>query len=264
MFPLLLLSPILLIARSRRAALAMTVAAAAVVVPYMIRNYAVGRTAFPTRSGLNLFVGNSRYSAALIPKYDPDLLIDHAWQLVVRERPDLDPNALSSTEQREADTILTRLAWRTISENPMRTLRSKVNNVFYFFSPTLVPYEIRGPDTELVVDASGGAHVENSRRRSTLEYIVFSVSYSSVLLPALAGLYLRRRLLASRDLIILCIVATSVAVHALYFPATRYQAPISFVILFYSAAAIDGLLTETAKPAGQRASVHGPLITTGL
>lgn len=84
--PLVLFAVVILMAARRfRAALALTVAVLVFVLPFPIRNHSVNGSWGPTRSGLNLYIGNSPYSAALLPDYDLDILEDQASALIESE-----------------------------------------------------------------------------------------------------------------------------------------------------------------------------------
>ena len=52
---------------ARRSAAALTVTALLVIAPYAVRNYALNGAILPTRSGLNLFISNSPYTAHIFP-----------------------------------------------------------------------------------------------------------------------------------------------------------------------------------------------------
>ncbi len=191
----------------------------------------------PTRSGLNLFVGNSRYAAQLIPKYDPDLLQDEAEALVERDRPDLNADS-DRGRARSGSTYLAERALADMRRDPLRTLERKAANVAYFFWPRLVPWRVRGDDTRIVVGPDDRVTVVDSHPRALVEEIGYSVPYTCVLVAAIAGVLMRRRALG-RDAILWCILGTFVAVHAIYFPGTRYRSPVEFVLLFYAAVAAD-------------------------
>ena len=209
---------------------------AAMFAPFVVRSYALDGAVVPTRSGLNLFVGNSRYAAQLLPKDDPDLLQDYAEGLVERERPDLNLDAM--VDEHEADRYLAKRAWDDMRRDPLRTLEQKAANVAYFFWPRLVPWRVRGDDTRLVVGPDDHVTVVDSHPRALIEELGYSVPYAFVLLGAVAGVLMRRRALG-RDAILWCMLGTFVAVHAIYFPGTRYRSPVEFVLLFYAAVAAD-------------------------
>jgi hypothetical protein len=77
--------------------------------------------------------------------------------------------------------------------------------------------------------------------RGVAEIAAHAVTASSLLVAAAAGVYLRRREVLRRDAILWAIFATLVIVNAVYVPATRYTAPVQFVLIFYSAVALARL-----------------------
>jgi hypothetical protein len=161
--PLFLLAPAILLAERRpRAAAALALSAALVVSPYLIRTRLVSGGWLPTRSGLNLYIGNSANTAALFPLEDLDLLEPEATALVARERPDLLADG-SLQSDREIDALLTTLAISHMSEHPLKSLGLKLMNVAYFFSPRLVPHNIAFPNTVLTTSADGTVTVTDSR-----------------------------------------------------------------------------------------------------
>ena len=235
--PLVALGAGVLIADRRHpAALAMAVAAVVLIVPFPIRNHSVDGSWWPTRSGLNLFEGNSPYTPALLPTYDLDILAEQSESFVAHERPDL--SAAAPEYEHLVDIFLTRRALAYMAERPLRTLYQKMWNVAYFFSPRLVPFRVSTPDTRLAIGPTGRVTVENSAPRPLVEEITYSVFHSFVLVTALIGVYLRRHNLR-RDAILWCVAATFVAVHVMYFPATRYRGPMEFVLLFYAAVTLE-------------------------
>jgi hypothetical protein len=235
--PLLVLGPAVLVAGGRhRAALAMPLVALLVILPLPIRNYGVNGSLWPTRSGLNLFLGNSIYTSALLPDQDLDILQEQASSLVDARLPGVDALSPQSAEH-AINRFLTREALAYIAEHPLQTLWQKALNVLYFFSPRLVPYRIAIPETRIVTEPTGRIAVEHTQARPLFEVMAYGVSSSLVLVCALAGVFFRRHRLRG-DAILGCIVLTFVAVNAVYNPATRYRAPMEFVLLFYAAAAL--------------------------
>ena len=113
-----------------------------------------------------------------------------------------------------------------------------MRNVLYFFSPRLVPYHEPTAATTIQLGKDGTFTVQNSPTRPAVDQIVYAISYTPVLALAVTGVWLRRRDV-SRDAILWCVMATFVVVHAVYFPATRYRAPVEFVLLFYAAVTLD-------------------------
>jgi len=138
-----------------RAALALAIVASAIVSPWLVRNHRLNGSVWPTRSGLNLFIGNSEYSAAMLPAHSPDLLLPYANAAVAGEQPpdaqwilrrfNLEhaasaagwqpPALLASTpaEEKAIDARLTRMAFAHIKAHPVQILWLKLKNVAYFF-----------------------------------------------------------------------------------------------------------------------------------
>lgn len=240
--PLVFLSAAVFVGQHRyRHACAVAISALVFVLPIPMRSYAINGSYWPTRSGLNLYVGNSPYTAALLPDHDVDLLQEQAAAQIAPEVAHLSMDTPAFS--RAADAALARLALTYMAEDPLRTMGHKALNVAYFFSPRLVPFFTADDETRAVRRA-GEVIVENPRPRPQLEVLAYSAFYTPVLLAALIGVYLRRDLLR-RDAILWCVLGTFVAIHALYFPATRYRAPVEFVLLFYAAAALVRTVQES-------------------
>ena len=223
---------------------AFSVAALVLVVPFALRNYALNGALMPTRGGWNLFIGNCEYE--VLPEHGPDVLNEYASAIVIRAG--LTPGPESPIEERDTDRVLRNHALRYMREHPVRTALAKLHNVWYMFTPRLVPYREPTDDTRIHFTSDGALVVENTRPRPLWHQVVHGVSYAAVMAAAAIGIYKRRSFLLNRDAMLWAIVATFVIVHAIYFPSTRYLAPISFVWLFYAAAAV------TPHPADARAA----------
>jgi hypothetical protein len=220
----------------RRSAAALAATALVVIAPYAVRNYALNGSLLPTRSGLNLFISNSAYTASIFPDYGPDILGDYAQSVLDRPAHALLPE--SPALERERDAAWTRLALQEMRRHPLRTASLKARNVLYFFSPRLVPYHEPTDATRILLGENGQFIVENSPPRRIMHQLLYAVSYTPVLALAVAGVWLRRRDIG-RDAILWCVVVTFVAAHAVYFPTTRYRVPIEFVLLFFASVALD-------------------------
>jgi hypothetical protein len=242
--PLALAGAAILIAHRRQAAaVTFGLVALVIVLPYLMRNHAVDGSWWPTRSGINLYIGNSPYTTALLPDYDLDLLQPIAYSMVRQSRPDLTPDAAGYDHA--VDVFLTRQAFAYMAEQPLRTLWEKIRNIWYFCSPRIVPYELASPETRVVIGSTGQPVVENSLPRPRAEILAYALSSSVVLAAGLFGMALRRREIR-RDLILFAIVGTFIAVNALYVPATRYRAPMEFVLFFYAGVALDYAMTRAS------------------
>ena len=249
--PLVLAGALIWIASRRyRAALAFTAAALFVVAPFGIRNVRLNGSWMPTRGGLNLFVGNHPYAAALMPTYDVDRL-----ERLANETVSSRAGTLSDGPERDrlADRILTDEALAYMSAAPLRTAAQKVRNVFYFFSPQLIPFRTGG--SRVVATSGGRITVEDSEARPRMEIVVYTTFYSVVLAAAAGGVYLRRGRFGS-DALLWCIAGTFVVVYSIYFPATRYRGPMTFVILFYAAVALERAISASTRRAAFRPAIQ--------
>jgi 4-amino-4-deoxy-L-arabinose transferase-like glycosyltransferase len=219
--PVFVLAPIVLAARGARTrAIALAAVAIVTITPMLARDYALTRSILPGRSGVNLFVGNSEYTASLMPEHSPDILQHYA----------------DSTSADDAE--LGRIAWRWMATHPKEMLELKARNLWYFVSPFLVPSRLLLPTTTIALGRDGQVAVDGAPIRPASERIVFTVFSTTLLTLALAGLAARRAAIRD-DAILWCAFLSFAAVYALYFPATRYNAPVAFVPLFYAALGIE-------------------------
>jgi hypothetical protein len=247
--PLICVAPLLALARSRRAGIVMASATLVVMAPAAIRNHSVNRVTAPARFGINLFIGNCSYAPGVVAEYGPDILMPYARARLAAEGL-ADLPATPDTE-RVVDTAFRRLALEEMRQRPLETLELKVRNVFDFFSPVLVPHEVRTAATTIRLGASGQSVVENAARRPLIQRLAYSISYGAVLLLAAFGIY-RHRGDRRAETILWCVLLTFTGVHALFFPATRYRAPVEFVLLFYAAVGVDAILASrpTSRSSG--------------
>jgi hypothetical protein len=239
--PVLFIAPAILFAKRQNArALALTLAAAVLVVPMIARNHALTGMPWPTRSGVNLYIGNSPYTQWLLPTYDLDLLEVEAYERFTRERPDVD--AESYDEDAEFDAFLTREALTYMADDPVRLLFRKIRNLGHQLSLRLVPWRVSGRDTRVVLEQDV-ARVIDSVPRPPLQIWSHAVAASLLLVGTAAGVVLRRKYLY-QDGVLWAVVATFLVVNALYVPATRYTAPMLFVMMFYCAVALSGFMNS--------------------
>jgi len=237
--PLVVLAPLLAAARSARAAALIAAVSAAVLAPYGMRNYALNGAVVPSRSGINLFISNCEYAPGVIAAYGPDILMPYAESRIAAEG--LADLPLTPEAEQQRDAAYLRLAIAEMRRHPLETLRLKIRNVFDFFSPVLVPYRDRSEATTVSFGPSGQVAVVHGVARPLRHRIAYSISYAAVLVLAAFGVW-RRRGHGAADAILWCTLLTFAAVHAVFFPATRYRAPVEFVLLFYSGVGVDALL----------------------
>lgn len=237
--PVVALATVILLARrQQRHAAVLALAAAALIAPMVARTYALSGSLWSTRSGVNLYIGNSPYTAALLPTYDLDLLEPHAYELFMRARPEMPPEDRRFAA--DFDAFLTQQALAHMAENPWATLRQKILNVAYLLSPRITPYEISSAATRVRTEGDTVLEVVESVPRAPLELLAYAATTTVLLAGSIAGVYLRRRNLG-RDAILWSIFATFAIVNALYVPATRYTAPMQLLLMFYSAVALARL-----------------------
>jgi hypothetical protein len=229
----------LALTRGMRPALAFFLTAAAIVSPWLVRNYTVSGSFASTRGGVNLLHGNSRYAAALLPEYNLDLLGEPYATLVATRRPDL----LGRAAEAELDRYYATLAWEEARARPRESVRLMLAKVAYFFWPRLVPARVWTSDTRITLLDDGGVRVSESPPRPFHDQAVYTASYVVVAAAALAGIWMRRGILG-RDLMLWCIVCSFVIMAMVFFPATRLRAPMEFVLLFYAAVTVDALLPK--------------------
>ena len=215
-----------------RAAATVAATTLILVAPALVRNYRIDGSLVPTRTGANLYVGNCEYSDRLIPRYDTDLL---NYSGAVKD--------LNLTTPAAVDHALTLEAWSFMRAHPLRTLRLKLLNFVYFFDVRIVPYEALGPDSHLTILDNGGLVIERLRTRPLWMSAVHSVVYSVILIGAVAGLTLRRRLWR-KDFLLLASVAVFALVSMVYFPTTRLREPIIPVLMAYAGCAASAALTR--------------------
>lgn len=235
--PVLVLGTAVVVAQRRfREGAALFAAATIMWVPWVLVNHSVNGVLWPTRSGVNLFVGNSPQSRALLPNHDPDLLQTESDLVVERELSQL--HSGSPAFNLAADQLLMKRTMESMAERPFDTVKFAIVKGLLFFSPRLVPWYVAGPTTRIVTDTAGDVQVLDAERRPVIELLAYSAFYTPILFAAIAGVYLRRDHWRQES-ILWSVVVSFVIVHALYFPATRYRAPVEFVLLFYAAVSFE-------------------------
>jgi hypothetical protein len=235
-WPLVVIAPLVAAARSRRVAITMMGIGLAMLTPAVARTYAVSGALVPTRDGINLFKANCEYASGVMAAYSVDVLGPYAEsRLAAFGLADL---PLTPAIERQRSVAFRRLALDEMRSHPFATLWLKIRNVVYFFSPVLVPYRQVTALTTIRLGVNGTSVVENTIPRPLSYRLAYSLSYSLVMAFAAFGVY-RRRDAFRRDAILWCILFTFAAVHAIFFPTTRYRAPVDFVFLFYAAVGLD-------------------------
>jgi hypothetical protein len=218
-------------------ALASAAAMLACLVPWMLYSHAVSGTALPPRVGENLFMSTSEYARPIVPAMNVDLLVPLVGELVVEEmtrrgRPDYGLD--------EQDRLLMQWTIDFVRAHPVEAAGMKLKNLAFVFQPRLLPfYDMVGRAT--LVD--GRLAIPEQARRP-LAYELAAGTFQAVLLAGgIAGFVIRRRMW--RDDAFLLVVAVGViGVNAIFFPTSRLLAPMTFVWMFYVAAAVRWARTD--------------------
>jgi hypothetical protein len=235
--PLLAMAPSIAARKSGRSAVAMAGAALIVLAPYAVRNYRLSGVLLPARDGINLFISNSEYSAGVVAEYGPDILMPFAQSRLASEG--LADLPMTPQAEQQSDAAFRALALAEVRRHPSDTVRLKLANLITFFSPMLVPHFVMSGSTSIQLGPDGQSVVTGAVTRPLRDRMLYTVSYSVVAGLALIGVYRRRRYLAGDDAILWAVLLTFAAVHAVYFPSTRYRAPVEFVLLLYAAVGAD-------------------------
>jgi len=246
-------SAVLLIERRRGAAAAFAAAALAVFTPYAARNDRLNGAFMPSRTGLNLFVSNSAYTNAIVPEYQADWLEPYAADTLVAHGIAVDEPA-SPTLEREQDRVLTQIAWQTIKSRPLENIIRRIHYAGYLFSPFIVPRQFATDGATVRVGDGGQVVIEGAALRPLRDRLIYTSSFVPILVLAVVGVWLRHGDVR-RDAALWSVAITFIAVHMIFFPATRYRAPMEFVLLFYAAVAIDRLVALVRR----RADMSVPL-----
>jgi hypothetical protein len=106
-------------------------------------------------------------------------------------------------------------------------------------------------DRDLELRPGGQVTLYGGRVRPLHERAIYTATFAPILVLAAVGAALRRHDVR-RDAILWSVLATFVATHAIFFPATRYRTPMEFVLIFYAAVAIDVLIGRWSPSAARR------------
>jgi hypothetical protein len=217
--------------------------AACALAPWILRSYLVNGSWLPTRSGINLYIGNSPYTPALFPEHDLDLLEGPAYQMASAARPDIAPDDPDYVVRINA--YLTRASVAHMLQSPLSTARLKLEKVAYFLSPYLTPHYVAGPQSRVRLAPPATVIVENFVERPPFQIVVYFVFTAFVMAAAVVGVYLRRQTIRT-EAMLWAVALTVVTVHTIYFPASRYRTPMSFVFLHYAAIALSAAMNWPA------------------
>lgn len=210
------------------------VAAALPVAGWMFQTSAENGAIVPTRVGINLFVSTNQYAGAIVPTRNSDLLVPWAYDTV---RGELNPSLPYPLLQRLEDEALLRKAFEFAQAHPLETAQLKLRNLAYTFVPILLPFD-RTPRSAKAEVVDGRLSIPDSVPRPLIDHVLYSGSRVVLLVGFSVGLWRRRGQWSEADAVMVAIVITIVGVHTVFFPTSRLLAPMAFVTMFYSGAAV--------------------------
>jgi len=214
---------VLLVWRRENLARAATAASvtAMCVAPWLAYSHATDGSFWPTRIGENLYVSTSEWARGIVPRINADVLVPLATASVAGEN---DP-----------DGTLLRRALVYSREHPATVASLKLRNLLYVVQPRLLPFTERVGSASIV----DGRLVVPEQRPRPVAYEWIAGMFQAVLLGGGAvGLWLRRDKVTTDDAFVLIVLVAVAGVSVVFFPTSRLLAPMSFVLMFYTTAAI--------------------------
>jgi hypothetical protein len=200
----------------------------AAVMPWLVFSRTVSGTLLPPRLGENLFVSTSTWAVHLIPATNVDVLLPLTEEMVGRE---LGPSYSLAAR----DRLLLQRALDYVRTHPRQAVALKVRNLGCVLLPRLLPFTERRGSAEIV----DGRVVIPPQAQRPLSFELAAGGFQLLLLcGGAAGIWKRRYHLASDDASLLLVAASVVAVNVIFFPTSRLLAPMTFVPMFYAAAAV--------------------------
>lgn len=228
---------IVLMARRRwRAAAAVALVPLALVGPWALRSWSVDRAIVPSRLGENLYVSTCEPGAQAAPTYDVDLILPQAYAAVDADR--IVAGVSEAAAERALDDALLARALECVRERPFETVRNRLRNLLYVFSPRLLPAHARLPLPKAIVD-NGRLTFTGVRARPWFERAAHFAAHLTITVLAVVGMWRRRRRW-HEDALLLAMLANTALVYSVFFPTTRLVAPTAFVLMFYAGCAVVG------------------------
>jgi hypothetical protein len=207
--------------------------AIACVAPWLVYSYAAAGAALPARIGENLFVSTNQWATALVPRVNVDVLVSIADK-VAHDR--LARAGIAEYGTAERDRALLDETRDYVRAHPIQTMTLKIRNLAYAFQPRILPFTERRGDASIV----DGRLVVPEQRRRPLAYDVAAAVFQGVLLVGAACGLAKRRRHFEQDAFLLIVFGSIVAVSVVFYPTSRLLAPASFVLMFFTAACLDG------------------------
>jgi hypothetical protein len=224
---------ILLLARSSvRAGAAAGIACAACLGIWTIAARSAGASPFPARAGENLLVSTSEWTRAVVPRTNVDVLMPLADQ---QARDALRERGVPNPTPRELDRMMLDEALAYARAHPWETVALKLRNAAYCLQPRLLPFSERRGSAEVI---DGAIRIPPQAPRPLLVEIAAGAFQALLLAGGVAGMWKRRYHLGGTDAVLILIAASIVAVNVAFFPTSRLLAPMTFVLMFYTAVAV--------------------------
>ena len=220
LLPLAVLIPIWLLRRSWMHAAAAAIVTAALLTPWLLRNYFVDGSLGGSRGTVNLAVSMSEAAEQLLPRHNNDRL-------------------LILTEGRTDDELWAS-AMAFARQDPWRTLKMKARNFLHVFNPRLLPYAHEPNSAVLRLD-NGRYWIEGGVPRPARSEWIHGLWRAALLVLAIAGAW--RRGLRWEDGALWAVIITITAVCTIVYPTTRLTTPMVFAWMVFAALAFaaDGL-----------------------
>ncbi len=213
-----------------------------VCAPMLTYNHSVDGSFFPTRGGVNFFLGNCKYYSRVMPLFHVDNLEGYAYELLAKERPDL-----VNASDRRKDQFFYQKSFDFIKNNFWRFLKYKALNISYFFSTSMLPIHPLGSSSIFVSD-EGKIEVEIINgafpARGALEILAHSFFRGFILMFSVLGVFMKRKQLFLKDLVFTVLFFNFLGVYTLFWPSTRLYAPVMFVPMIYAAYALMKMLSK--------------------
>jgi len=207
------------------------------VLPWLFFNKTTAGTLLPPRIGENLFVSTSEYARPIVPTRNVDLLLPLTDELV---RDEMIRRGHADYDLTAQDRLLCEWAIAFVRRHPAEAIAMKAKNLAYIFQPRLLPfYEMSGRAT--LVD--GRLEIPDQPRRPWIFEVVSAAFQALLLVGGVVGLAARRARWRD-DAFLILVAATIVGVQTVFFPTSRLLAPMTFVLIFYTAVALDRLVNR--------------------
>jgi hypothetical protein len=175
-----------------------------------------------------LYLSTCEYRT-LIPAYDLDALIPPTYARLEPAIAGLPPER----RHRVRDDLLLSEALECAAADPLGTAAAKLKQAALTFSPLLMPYHPRGPDSE-AVEARGRLELRQMPDREPLAAWTHAVSTSALIAMALVGMASGR---VKRSSIMFLALASFALTNGLFMQSTRLASPAYVPLMVFAGGA---------------------------